>query len=156
MSDWERNQLILKWIIYEHGRGKRIIVLTEYKRHVMFLAKALLKMKINAIPVIGDVHPRMRKRAYQHVAKGEAVLIATKLADEGLDIPSLDTLFLATSAKSLARVQQQIGRIMRSHPGKKEAIFYDFVDVNVKTFREQAKARIRFYRSMNYPLSKGS
>ena len=60
------------------------------------------------------------------------VLIATyTLAKEGLDIPILDRLHLATPNKNRAVIKQSAGRIERSVDGKDTPVIYDYVDVNI-------------------------
>ncbi len=64
-----------------------------------------------------------------------------KVAGEGLDLPSLDTLFLAVPISFKGRVVQQIGRITRSGrlPGgeaapdrkEREPVVHDFFDEQV-------------------------
>nr|DAZ59942.1 MAG TPA: DNA helicase [Caudoviricetes sp.] len=50
------------------------------------------------------------------------------LAKEGLDIPRLDRLYLATPKKDYAVVTQSIGRIARMCEGKEQPVGYDYVD----------------------------
>ncbi len=68
-----------------------------------------------------------RMRVAAEAEKGECVIFST-IADEALDIPRLDRLYLAWPTKSAALITQQIGRIERAHPAKDDAIVFDFVD----------------------------
>lgn len=56
------------------------------------------------------------------------VLIATSLADEGLDLPILDTVVLATPSGSATRTEQRMGRACRPLSGKLEPLVVDIVD----------------------------
>jgi superfamily II DNA or RNA helicase len=71
-----------------------------------------------------------RKQALVDMQSGEArfLFASYSLAKEGLDIPNLDRLFMASPKKDLAVVLQSIGRISRTAKGKDSAICYDFVD----------------------------
>jgi len=69
------------------------------------------------------------------------VIVATQVADEGLDLPELDRLFLPTPCRSTAKAQQRIGRVMRPAEGKQDAIVYNFVDSQVGVLASQAKSR---------------
>ena len=61
-----------------------------------------------------------------------SVIIATyALAKEGLDIPALDTLHLASPQKNESVTIQAIGRIERNIEGKETPICYDYVDENI-------------------------
>jgi superfamily II DNA or RNA helicase len=72
------------------------------------------------------------------------VLVASKIFDQGIDIPELNSLVLAGSGKSSARALQRIGRVIRKGKDKKDAIVVDFYD-QCKYLREHSKARKNIY-----------
>jgi len=74
-------------------------------------------------------------------------LFATTVADEGLDLPGLDTLILTTPTKSMGRIQQRIGRIMRRADNKKDPVVIDLVDAASSLFHMH-KRRSRFYNGI--------
>lgn len=84
-----------------------------------------------------------RVRVYDAMRAGEVkVVIATTIADLGLDLPILRNLVLAGGGKSSTRHLQRIGRVARPYPGKTHARVIDFDDGHVhKWFRDHAKAR---------------
>lgn len=55
------------------------------------------------------------------------VLIAMKCLDEGVDVPPARTAILMASSGNPREYIQRIGRVIRRHPGKKEATIYDIV-----------------------------
>ena len=67
------------------------------------------------------------------------------LAKEGLDIPRLDRLYLATPKKDYAVVTQSIGRIARMCEGKEQPVCYDYVD-EIQFCENQYKRRKTSYR----------
>lgn len=84
-----------------------------------------------------------RDEVYQQIRDGELnVVIASTIADLGLDVPALTHLVLAGGGKSSTRHLQRIGRVARPYPGKTFARVVDFDDSHVhKWFRSHAKAR---------------
>ncbi len=74
------------------------------------------------------------------------------LAKEGLDIPSLDTLFLATPTGSAITVQQAVGRIVREYEGKKQPIVLDFVDSQIGICNGLYAKRKKVYNRLKYPI----
>ena len=88
--------------------------------------------------------------AAQPKKQNARILFATyQLAKEGLDIPCLDRLVLATPTRNKVIVQQSIGRIQRPAPGKTEALVIDLVDEKTPQLLVQYKQRRTLYRKMN-------
>lgn len=84
-----------------------------------------------------------RIAAYNAIKAGlTKTLVATTIADLGLDLPILQNLVLAAGGKSSTRHLQRIGRVARPYEGKTFARVIDFDDGHVhKWFAEQAKIR---------------
>ena len=75
-------------------------------------------------------------------------MIATgQLIGEGFDCKDLSTLFLATPIRFSGRVVQYLGRILRPAPGKEKARLFDYVDINVDTLKNAARARQKVYNA---------
>ncbi len=143
--DLSRNAIILS-IIRELTRlGRRTLVLVTRKDHARILAKALTKTGLQAFAVIGDLTPERRDRYLAEMERGQAVCVATRLADEGLDIPALDALVLASAARSTVQLDQQIGRVMRTMEGKRRPLVVDIADPHVPTYRRQVRKRLQHY-----------
>lgn len=126
--------------------GKKCLILVTKIAH----GKKLLEMlgdDLRAESLDGSNKTVDRLAAIKKMQAGELdVLVASKIFDQGIDIPELDALILAGSGKSSARALQRIGRVIRTHPGKERAIVVDFYD-NCKFLREHSKARLKIYRT---------
>ena len=85
------------------------------------------------------------------IGKKHFLFASYKLAKEGLDIPRLDRLHLATPQKDYAIIVQSVGRIARKFEGKGQPICYDYVD-NFKMAENMYKARCRHYRKCGCKL----
>lgn len=78
--------------------------------------------------VTGKLSSKKRKEAIADLkSKKTLCMIATTLADEGLDVPTLDVAILAGGGASATRVNQRIGRTLRpdrssSHPRDKSVV----------------------------------
>jgi superfamily II DNA or RNA helicase len=81
---------------------------------------------------------------------GGCVILAT-VADEGVDIPRLDRLHLTWPQRQELGLVQQLGRVLRTHPAKREVVVYDYVD-DEGMLVSQATARMRVYRKFGYPV----
>lgn len=101
----------------------------------------------------GQDSPLRRKAVIQATKEKKVkILIGSTIADEGLDIPSLDCLILAGGGKSSTRAFQRIGRVLRLYEdpqtGKKKerAIVFDFVDYT-PMLRRHSRVREKLYRT---------
>jgi len=74
------------------------------------------------------------------------VLVSTSLADEGLDIPQLSLVVLASQGKSRIKLIQRIGRVMRPYSGKQRGYVLD-ISYNYDIFQRQAEKRKKFVSS---------
>ena len=145
-ADTNRNILAVRLIQRDFQQGHRILALVEYVSHARLLTKMLRSLGIPAFAAVGPVSPKHRERALAQSASGQGVVVATKLADRGLDYPAMDRLHLVTPGKSLPRLEQQTGRVARIFAGKEDAVIYDYADWHVPALAKQAKARLEWYR----------
>lgn len=111
------------------------LILSERLEHLKALMNTLPRsMREQAVMISGKMTSKMgraeREQALEDMRTGKKkYLFATyNLCKEGLDIPRLERLFMATPVKDYAVVTQSIGRIARVCEGKAEPIVYDFVD----------------------------
>lgn len=88
-----------------------------------------------------------REQAIEDMKAGKKhfLFASYKLAKEGLDVPRLDRLHLATPQKDYAVITQCVGRVARTFEGKAEPICYDYVD-NVRMFENMWRKRRTSYR----------
>lgn len=133
VKDEARNRLIVSYVLKETAAGHYCLVLSERVRHARELYLRFMEQapEISAYCITGQDSKETRQKAINAMNAGTGrVLLSTKLADEGLDIPRIDRLFLTCPVRAVNKVTQQIGRIQRTFPGKRDAIVYDFIDNN--------------------------
>lgn len=105
--------------------------------------------KIDAVLLNGQLSRKARSEVMRGILEGrERVILATSsLAGEGLDVPHLDALFLASPVKFSGRLTQYVGRVLRPSPGKKRPRVYDYIDP-LPVLEYQAKARQKVFEGM--------
>ncbi len=79
-------------------------------------------------------------------------LIATSLADEGLDVPVANVLVMAGAGRSASRVEQRTGRVLRTYDGKTHGTVYDFADEQHPLLARQSQRRQETYRKLRYRI----
>lgn len=148
-----RNALIVDDLIQNSNHF--CLILSDRIKHLTTLRNSLpKKLKDESALINGTMTSKankiLRERYIEDIRTGKLhYLFATyKLAKEGLDIPRLNRLFMATPKKDEAIIIQSIGRIDRKFQDKTDPIVYDYVD-NIPYLKRLFKARKRFYNKEN-------
>ena len=156
-GDAERNNQIAHVISdVANLPNSRILVLSERVQHAYQLIHTLENIrfeqaKISTEIVTGQTRKSIRENAFKRLKSGECkIIFATyQLAKEGLDVPELTHLIMASPNKTEVVVTQSVGRVARKSPGKKFGIVVDFVD-KFPPLLSWAKKRERIYKKLGY------
>lgn len=156
-EDAERNNLITELIEGEFLEDHSILILSDRVAHLKELFEKLsTPAKHHALLITGDMQTKKakvyRENGLEDMRNGsKKILFATyKLAKEGLDIPRLDRLIMATPQKDYAIVTQSIGRIARKYEGKKDSICYDLLDNITYCKRMYSKRKTSYKKASSY------
>ncbi len=145
-NDAPRNRAIVDAVVGEARAGHTCLVLSGRVEHCESLAEAVRASGLSAAALTGAVDRSRRKALLDDARAGRLqVLVATSLADEGLDLPRLSRVFLAFPGRSRGRTIQRLGRLMRPHPSKQTAVLFDFVDKQVPILRRHHLERRKLY-----------
>jgi len=150
-ADGDRNRLIADKLV--ENRGYSCLILSDRLNHLETLMGLLPDdMRENAVMISGKMTSKRgkaeREAAIEQMRTGEKkYLFATyTLAKEGLDVPRLERLFLATPQKDEAVIIQSLGRIARKFDGKAKPVCVDFVDRKIGVLMGMYRKRLRIYR----------
>lgn len=149
-EDAERTRYIGEWLISESDHPG--LILSDRLNHLESLMAALPEdMRTLSVMISGKMNSKKgkaeREQAIEDMRTGrKRYLFATySLAKEGLDIPCLERLFLASPVKDYAIVVQSIGRIARRCDGKCSPVVIDFVD-DIGYAQRCFRQRMRHYK----------
>ena len=146
VRDGERNALIADLVVGEAAAGKLCLVLSGRVDHCETLCSLIRTCGVQAELLTGSVKKDRRTELLNAARAGTVpVLVATTLADEGLDLPALSRVFLTYPGRARGRTLQRLGRLMRTHPDKDDAVLFDFVDRKVPVLRRHHVERRRLY-----------
>jgi superfamily II DNA or RNA helicase len=138
-----RNQFIAELAA---GAEKPVLVITPLVKHAELLGKMLKELGVKAEVVTGAVKAEKRKEIFDALRRGEVeAIVATTLADEGLDLPPLRTLIIAFGGRSKTRVLQRIGRLVRPYSGKTHATAIELEDEGVEYVMDHLAMRKELY-----------
>lgn len=105
-------------------------------KHAQFMARHFSTAGIPSIAVTGETPANAREAALKSLATGELrVVFTVDLFNEGVDIPTVDALFLLRPTDSPTLFLQQLGRGLRRHAGKSVCTVLDFVGRHRKEFQ---------------------
>jgi superfamily II DNA or RNA helicase len=157
-----RNHVILRIIDTLRKNPKRkILILSNRISHLEYLKTEvdkkiqndvengkIMKDECKTFYYIGKTKPLERKQAELY---GDILFASYEMAQEGLDIGSLNTLILSTPKRSIT---QAIGRIMRKilTQNDVEPLIVDLCD-NISTFYKQGESRYKLYKKNKYKIS---
>ena len=140
----DRNRLILQTIKDLSKTTRQVLVLSDRRFHCEYLHE---KFKTTSGLYMGG----MKEAELAESSKKKIIFATFSQAHEGLDIPSLDTVILATPKSDIV---QSIGRIMRETKGKKNnPRIYDVVD-QWSVFFAMYNKRLRVYRQGGFNIPK--
>lgn len=105
-------------------------------KHAQFMAQQFIKAGIAAAAVWGDTPDTERREALHMLADGKIqILFSVDLFNEGVDVPTVDTLLLLRPTESATLFLQQLGRGLRKSKDKLQCIVLDFVGTHRREFR---------------------
>jgi len=110
----------------KHCEGKRAVVFcvsVEHSRNVVALFRA---SGFNAEHVDGSTPKAERRMAVDRFRRGATQILSNvELFGEGFDLPAIEAAILLRPTQSMAVYLQQIGRALRTYPGKTHATILD-------------------------------
>ena len=144
-EDEDRNEIILD--ILKECKNNYTLVLGDRLTQLSYLQEKIgYGVKIDGT-MTSKKKKAQREQYIQDMRDGkENLLFATYgLAKEGLDIPRLDRLILASPHRDKATIIQSVGRVERKFESKKTPLVYDIVD-NTQFHSNMFKSRKTIYR----------
>lgn len=143
-----RNNAIARLADNEAGS---VLILVSTVEHGEELAKMIWTQSQVVHAKLGK---KKRAEAIAAFRSGELrVMIATSLADEGLDVPRASVLILAAGGRSAGKLEQRAGRVMRPHADKEFGTVHDFADRGAGLAHSQFWARFKTYKKLGYSIA---
>jgi superfamily II DNA or RNA helicase len=140
----KRNAVIVRAVEEALCENRRVLILSDRREHCFNLQK---RLGSKAGLYIGG----LKEAELEEASKMPVVIATFQLAHEGLDIPALDTVILATPKSD---IKQSIGRIMRETPGKlNDPLIIDIVD-HWSVFFSMYRKRCAVYKEGGFETEK--
>lgn len=106
--------------------GRRAVAFCVSVEHAYHVAEQFRAAGIPAQSIDGSMERTLRASVLGEFSAGRVqVLTSCDLISEGFDVPSIEAAILLRPTQSLGLYLQQVGRSLRTAPGKEEAIILD-------------------------------
>lgn len=129
VENGERNEQVAKDALCAFNQGMNTLILVTQIKHGEALEQIINLMGVHCDFISGKSGMKKRKQAIQDMRDGKiSLLIASTIADVGLDIPRLQCIVEAGAGKSSVTALQRLGRIMRPFEGKDSCLFISYRD----------------------------
>jgi superfamily II DNA or RNA helicase len=143
----KRTKIIIDLVVKELNahESRQILILSDRKQQLKDMENLLIEAKIENV---GYYVGGMKKEKLKENEKCRVLLGTFPMASEGLDIPSLNGLVLATPKSDII---QTVGRISRIKHENIQALIIDMVDC-FSLFEKQSKKRLDIYKKKGYEV----
>jgi superfamily II DNA or RNA helicase len=110
----------------KHAQGRPCVVFCVSVKHAEQVAEDFINAGFRAVSVDGKTDRDERARMINGLSDGSVqVLCSCDIISEGTDVPAIEVGISLRPTKSLSLYIQQMGRVLRKHPGKDRALLLD-------------------------------
>jgi superfamily II DNA or RNA helicase len=166
VNDTGRNHRIAADVVKALSAKYFPLLISDRKDHLDILTKGVETMaeaessltQLAIVRLDGDVSIKERRLSLQRIrdlrSQGVPLLVVATapLVGEGVDLPELDTLVLATPLSFEGRMVQYAGRLHRLVDGKTHVRILDYVDSSNAMLLSMYRNRVKAYRKMGYEI----
>jgi superfamily II DNA or RNA helicase len=113
---------------FEHARDRKTIVFTPTVAAARAFNAQFIASGVRSAVIWGTMPQEDRRLVLKQFASGELeVIVNCMVLTEGFDEPSASCAIIARPTKSAALYVQMVGRVLRKHPSKRDALVLDVV-----------------------------
>jgi len=144
-----RNQVIMDELAaaLKKEPARRVLILSDRRGHLKELERRIHERKLGTV---GYYVGGMKEHELKESESKDIILATLAMSSEGMDIPALDTLVLASPVSA---IEQPIGRIQRQKPCERKHIplTIDIWD-EFSLYINQGRRRLAFYKKNGYTV----
>jgi superfamily II DNA or RNA helicase len=145
-----RTRDIVEWVFpyMQSDQSRKLLVLSDRREHLMQFEGLF---RSHGIASIGYYIGGMKQKDLDTSAKQRIILGTFAMASEGMNIPTLNAVLLATPKSS---IEQSVGRILRLKPEERtvQPIIFDVLDTVFVECLGQWNRRKKFYKECGYSV----
>jgi len=137
--------------------GNSLVLFDRVDKYGEELYEEFKKYHENTFLIVGKVSATEREKIRVSMEEYEDAVIFASFGtmQQGISIKKLKNMFIISSSKSIVRILQSIGRMMRVHKEYKNAMIFDIVDDlsydgKPNYCLKHAEERVRFYNNEQF------
>lgn len=143
-----RNRIIAQVASQERQRGP-VLVICNWVEHVNNIAS----LDSSFLTATGNTSRKELENLLDTFGQSNDVLVVSPIFGEGVNIPNVGTVILASGNKSHIQLLQRIGRGLRKTQDKDVVQVYDFIDAsNKKYLLSHSEQRYELYKSEGFEV----
>lgn len=149
-SNPTRNEIIKKIAYRSEGN---VLILVDTIEHGSTLYKQLSEGDKRVFFIQGSMNTDERRRILDIMEESDDIITIamSQIFSTGISVKNLPYVIFTAIGKSNVKISQSIGRAMRLHHNKKEAVIYDIAD-NTDYSLDHLKQRIKLYEKERIPF----
>lgn len=144
-----RNTLMMEILsqVLKQDPGRKTLILSDRRAHLTELERLIKVYKLGSV---GYYVGGMKEADLKDSESKDIILATVSMSAEGMDIPALNTLILASP---ISAIEQPIGRIQRQKPADRQyaPLVIDIWD-QFSLFHRQGLRRLAFYKKQGYEI----
>lgn len=149
----ERNRLVAQMTV---AAAKPAFVFVQQVKHGRELMGYMEEAGVNCRFVHGTHSESHRQQSIDALKAGEIeAIVCTEIFSEGIDVPSLAAVVVATGGKSVIAALQRIGRGMRATETKSTFEVWDVLDKGDRWIERHARRRAKAYKREGHDVHLG-
>jgi superfamily II DNA or RNA helicase len=145
-----RTQALVEWIVpmMKESADRRLLILSDRREHLQDFATLFVAQGLTSI---GYYVGGMKQADLDTSATKQIILGTYAMASEGMNIPTLNTILLATPKSN---IEQSVGRILRQKKEERRVCprILDILDTVFMEANGQWAKRRKFYKSCGYSI----
>lgn len=152
VKNYNRNNTIMNIAEYHIKRKEPLLICVKEIDHLKKLVDLGKRRDLKIYGAQGSTKTSERKEIINNMKSGKYfACIATKVFNEGINIPSLQIVINATGGKSKIENMQKPGRGTRLSKGKTSLLLYDFLDP-YRYLAEHSIERMMLYSNAGWKI----
>ena len=131
----DRNKKILE-LYQKNFKKRKTLAFCCSVRHVHRMIRTFGDAGIKCAAITYETPSKQREAILKAFQEGRIEILFTKdIFNEGVDIPACDGILLLRPTFSKTIFWQQLGRGLRTHPGKRKTLVYDLIGNHVNAYK---------------------